>query len=89
MSRRTGKVWWSAESLDEALTWAKEIIERGALAVELRPLVGYQQVDLFVTMFRADANKVADYEVEESEWMDGGVSYENLGRLCDLGSGED
>lgn len=70
MSKQTGKLWWSAESLDEALTWAKESIERGALAVELMPLVGCQQVDVLVTMFRADVNKVADYEVEESEWME-------------------
>jgi hypothetical protein len=77
-----GYLWWSAESAIEATQWARECLERGAHSVDCRASVG-GQVDVIIGIARdSNADHVAGYPIDASEWMEP-IHREHIRALCD------
>lgn len=64
-----GRLWWSADNLKEALQWQSEYLEKGALAVELKPENDRAVVDVLITLDMSTASHVLGYEVQPEEWL--------------------
>lgn len=66
---KIGRLWWSADNMEEAQQWQREYMEKGALAVELKPEDDRAVVDVIITLTVSTASKVVGYEVQPDEWM--------------------
>lgn len=66
---KVGRLWWSADNMEEAQQWQREYMEKGALAVELKPEDDRAVVDVIITLTVSTASKVVGYEVQPDEWM--------------------
>lgn len=66
---QVGRLWWSAESMEEALQWQNEYMSKGALSVELKPEDDRAVVDVIISLDMSTANEVVGYEVGPEEWL--------------------
>lgn len=65
-----GKLWWNADSREEAAQWQTEYLAKGALLVELKPEADRSVVSVLITLHKERAKEVFGYEPEEVEWLD-------------------
>lgn len=65
-----GRVWWIADTPEEAERWAADYLAKGAANVEPKPRNdGTTMVDVIITLERARADAIFGYPVEEEEFL--------------------
>lgn len=67
---KLGRIWWAADTPQEAERWQADYLAKGASNVELKPRDdGTSLVDVIITLDRARANEILGYQVEEEEFL--------------------
>lgn len=65
-----GRVWFTADDANEALTWQLEYMFKGAAFVRLEPEEDRPQVHVFITLDKSQAKEVLGYTPDEEEWLE-------------------
>lgn len=63
-----GRLWWSADNIEEARHWETCYTSKGA-QVKLIPEDDRPIVDVLITLERSKAKEIMGYDVEEHEWL--------------------
>jgi hypothetical protein len=88
-----GRIWWAADNAEEAARWVRDLLARGAVAVECKggpASEGTQGIDVIITL-RRDGTEVrtlygeqgekAGYKIGDHEWMEP-IDRPRIRRLC-------
>ncbi|WP_455233590.1 hypothetical protein [Geopseudomonas aromaticivorans] len=65
----TGRIWWCADNMAEAQRWKADLLNKGALSVELKPEEGREVVDVIITLERVKAAEILGGEIDDEQWM--------------------
>ena len=79
---KTGRIWQTADDIDQAIEWASEHLRMGALQVDLKSRRPWKEgeetlpddkfVDVIITLVRTpetEVNMILGYKIEAEEWM--------------------
>ena len=79
---KTGRIWQTADDIDQAIEWASEHLRMGALQVDLKSRRPWKEgeetlpddkfVDVIVTLVRTpetEVNMILGYKIDAEEWM--------------------
>ena len=79
---KTGRIWQTADDIDQAIEWASEYLRMGALQVDLKSRRPWKEgeetlpddkfVDVIITLVRTpetEVNMILGYKIEAEEWM--------------------
>lgn len=65
-----GKIWWCAESFEEAKHWKVKYLRRGASNIELKARNdGTKFVDVIITLDRSRSSEILEYPVSAEEFL--------------------
>lgn len=65
-----GRVWFTADDANEAVTWQREYMFKGAAFVRLEPEEDRPQVHVFITLDKSQAKEVLGYTPDEEDWLE-------------------
>ena len=79
---KTGRIWQTADDIDQAIEWASKYLRMGALQVDLKSRRPWKEgeetlpddkfVDVIITLVRTpetEVNMILGYKIEAEEWM--------------------
>lgn len=65
-----GKIWWSADNMEQAVSMQAEYLKKGAKAIELHPEDDRPVVAVIITLERSRAKEILGHDVAAEEWLD-------------------
>lgn len=79
---KTGRIWQTADDIDQAIEWASKYLRMGALQVDLKSRRPWKEgeetlpddkfVDVIITLVRTpetEVNMILGYKIDAEEWM--------------------